>query len=88
MKVYKYELPMGDYAELELPINAEILTAQLQHNSLFIWAKVEPDAPTTRRKLRIAGTGHELAEDNLRYISTFFPYGGNLVFHVFEIEEE
>jgi len=88
MTVYKYELEMGDYAELELPVNAEVLTAALQHNKLFLWAKVEPGAVTTKRRFRIAGTGHELTESNLCYISTIFPYGGNLVFHIFEVEED
>jgi len=80
-KVYKYNLANGD-TELDLPLNAEILTAGPDpKGDLCIWCLVNPDAPTEKKTFVIKGTGQDI-ENNLWYIRTFKK--GMFVWHVFE----
>ena len=91
LTVYKYEVPIGDHFELELPEGAIILDiAEQQHDGYFIkkvflWALVDPDNQLITRKFRFAGTGHPIIENNLLHRGTFQMDGGALIFHVFEI---
>jgi len=85
--IYKYPLKLTDLQDTMLPVDASILTVQIQHDKPCLWALVDPEAnymePVT---IRIAGTGHPIVDnDNLHYISTFQMQGGLLVFHVFEV---
>ncbi len=71
-----------------MPIDAEILTVQIQYGAPFIWAKVNPENGKEKRTFRIAGTGHGLEENNLIYIGTFQLEGGKFMGHLFEIKKE
>jgi hypothetical protein len=90
LTVYKYPLPLRDYFEIDLPLGAEILTAQIQGNTPQMWALVDPSLPTATRYFRLTGTGHPIREsqEDLRYISTFQQLGGSLISHLFEISTE
>ena len=72
-----------------LPTEAEILHCDYQHENVgwFLWALVVPDEPVTvtRRRIRMAGTGHPIDQLGLRFINTVLHLG--LVFHFFEIGE-
>jgi hypothetical protein len=88
-KVFKYPLPQV-LTELVMPVGAELLCVDMQAGSPTLWALVEPDAKTVRRRFEIVGTGHPVA-DNLSYVGTAFnrgpepPYFPNgFVWHVFE----
>ncbi len=83
--VYKYPIIATDYFQLELPQDAQILTIQTQHSEPQLWALVDTDALMETRRFRLAGTGHPISDENLRYIGTFQLNGGTLVFHLFEI---
>lgn len=86
-KVFKYDIKPEHIIEIQLPKNAEILTAQTQLycGTPMLWALVDPDAKPELRKFRLAGTGHQIDETNLKYINTFQLNNGLLVFHLFEI---
>ena len=86
MKIYKYVLPVDDHIEIEMPVNAEILSFQCQHDVPAIWALVDPDAPLKKRKFRFVGTGHELGvlRSRLKFIGTAQMYDGDLIWHLFE----
>ena len=74
MKVSKYPIAIvADYITIAMPVDAQILTVQMQNNVACIWALVDPDAPLIERRFRWAGTGHEIKEDikDLWYIGTF-----------------
>lgn len=88
-KVYKYNIPIQDEVELELPSCSRILTVDKQSSLLCAWVLVNPNNVTKElHKLRIAGTGHPIENDeNWRYINTIFMAGGALVFHIFEAEQ-
>ncbi len=90
LRVYKYELPLNDYFELELQRGAEILKVETQFDNPQIWVLLDPDEPIMEtRKFRFAGTGHPIVEEleKLDFISTFQMRDGNLIFHVFEVIE-
>ena len=87
-KVLKYELPMNDFVEVDIPAGAQVVSVQSQGDGLYIWALVDPlEEITTRRIFRIAGTGHPITDpEKLRFIGTVLMYRGGLVFHVFEVQ--
>lgn len=85
MRIYKYSLPVQDEVMLELPVNADILTVQMQAGKPCIWAMVDPSSKSEWRYFRIFGTGHEMKDsDCLLYIGTFQMLDGSLVFDAFE----
>ncbi len=89
MRIYRYPLEVTDRQTIHLPYNSKILTAQLQHDSLQLWAMVDElenlSMPTT---IAIYGTGNPMPDRPGEYISTFQMHGGNLVFHVFNLTAE
>lgn len=86
--IWKFPLTAQTYQSIEMPIGASILTAQLQGETLCIWALVDKDltsAQIEKRHFLIFGTGHDIMHGyDLKYISTFQLHGGALVFHLFE----
>ena len=89
MKVFKYQIEIDDYVEVEMPIGSRILDVQTQHECPCIWALVDPGLPTEKRRFRFAGTGHPIKENpsQLIHIGTFQMMQGRLIFHLFEIKE-
>lgn len=87
-KIFKYPLRITDSQVVHLPVKAQILTIQNQQEQVMLWAKVDPQEilheDLLPRKIFMFGTGHEINEDALMYISTIQLHGGNLVFHLFE----
>lgn len=85
-KIFKYPIGITDKQNLLIPGGAKILTVQVQNGAPFIWAMVDPEAPTEEIAIRVHGTGHPICDSsNLEYIGTFQSmYGVNLVFHVFK----
>lgn len=83
--VWKYKIPLVDTVWLELPVGAKILKVAQQGEGVFLWALVDPEAPRDYVHLRVAGTGHEIAQDDAEHVDSFLMDGGRLVFHVFQI---
>lgn len=84
--VYKFPLSMATYQSIALPVDAEVLTVQVQGTSVCLWAKIDPTLRRYPHGIAIHGTGHEFNDDNYRYITTF-QLNEALVFHVFLIEQ-
>jgi hypothetical protein len=82
--IHKYPVFILDEFRLPLPIDAQILTVQMQHGDPYIWAKVDPDAAKEMRNFRLYGTGHPMDQDG-QYVGTFQAKDGQLVFHLFEV---
>lgn len=82
--VYKYALQIEGFQEVDMPAGGVCLTAQIQNEDPYLWALVDPEAPTIKRRIHIYGTGHPVEGHIHRYISTFQMRDGGLVFHVFE----
>ena len=67
--------------------DVEPLTAQLQDGHIYLWAIVEKDAPIQPFAIYVVGTGHDLIDAPMTYISTVqMPSEiGTLVWHVFQV---
>lgn len=87
--VLKYPLENMNMQTVMMPVGAKILTAQMQGETLCLWALVDRDTvQLENRQIQVVGTGHALDVDDAmqlaKYIATIQFYGGALVFHVFE----
>lgn len=90
--IWKYDVLIANFFEIEMPKDAEILSFQTQKNKLQIWAMVDPDNVHEKRIFRIIGTGQDIA-DNIagnpgNYIGTAQMENGMLAWHLFEIITE
>lgn len=82
--VWKFKVPISDVVKVEMPKDAKVLFASVQHGDPCFWAEVDVNAPTETRFFRIYGTGHRIPDDTGRYLGTFMMHGGDLVFHAYE----
>lgn len=83
MTIYKYPIKLADVQTLNLPFGAEILTIQMQHGNLCLWAKVQENVGDTEaRTIEVFGTGQPMDFDSRTYIATV--QDGSFVWHVFE----
>lgn len=82
--IYKYELANI----IKMPLGAKCLTAQVQNDSIFIWAEIDPEITGTFEKLFwIIGTGISYSEDvRGEYFTTV--QQGAFVWHIFHADEE
>ena len=91
--IYKYDVINTGNGIIEGPIT-KLLTAQVQHGTIVIWAEVDTAAPNRKFKVFPLGTGWQLDPpagnecilDTHTYLSTVQMAGGNLVFHVYYAE--
>jgi hypothetical protein len=81
--IWKTILVMGRIQEIEIPMDAEFLTASEQHGEISIWFKCDPKQSLVKRQLAIIPTGSDVSDD-AEYIGTTFFNEKTLVFHVFE----
>ena len=79
--IYKYPLEFDKVQQIELPIDYEMLSAQVQNEKICLWAKVSSTLHKVKRSIYIYGTGTEIQEDNLSHIGTV--QDGIYVWHVF-----
>jgi hypothetical protein len=84
--VWKFPLIVDDWQIVEMPANSQILCVQVQYEMPVLWALVHPGNPKEKRRILMAGTGHEREDlaGLVNYIGTFQLVRGQLVFHVFE----
>ncbi len=85
-QIWKYKLSPN--CDIIMPVNAEILTVQVQRDEPKLWVRVTPTNELETRHFEIYGTRHKITKDNLKYISTFQINNGTFVFHVFEVLNE
>jgi hypothetical protein len=54
----------------------------------MLWVLVDPtESVHCIKKIRCAGTGHEIKVKNIRFIDTVHMMGDRLIFHFFEVLE-
>lgn len=87
--ILEFSFPITDGFELSMPGDAKVLAAFVQSpnegvglRTACLWAEVETDAPKTRRKFAVVGTGNPVPMPARRYICTF--PDGPFVWHLFE----
>lgn len=84
--IWKYILTHG-INKVEMPVGAEVLSAQSQLNNPRLWALVDPDERTEHRFFEVLMTGEDVPCGmgiDRRYVGTYQLYDGELVYHVFE----
>ena len=83
--IWKFEAPIDNRIEIEIPEPGTILSVQVQRDIPCIWALCDTEAGAKKRKFYWVGTGHTYSATffaNKKYIATVqFP---GLVFHLFE----
>ena len=91
MVIHKYVLPNGPaVACLQIPVGAQFLRVDSQHNLPVIWFLVEPNAPTEAKAFAVVMTGQNFTPGgtgpgSLCYKGTAQLHGGSFVLHVFEV---
>jgi hypothetical protein len=83
--IYKYKLSVDTVQAIELPTEAEILSAGAQGKDIYIWVLVDPESPKkSLRRIHVYPTGQEMKADmySIRFLGTVT--FDSLVFHVFE----
>jgi hypothetical protein len=86
--IFKYDVVKNGI--IEGPIT-KLLTAQVQHGSIMVWAEVDTEAENVKYQIIPIGTGWPLDApageqcvlDTHQYIGTVQLAGGGLVFHVY-----
>lgn len=90
--IYKYELESFKYQSIKIPKDAKILTAQIQYDSIMLWAIVNPDNTELDFNFYVAPTGQPFPDDinidDFIFINTVQIGGGSLIFHVFKEMKE
>lgn len=83
--VWKFTIHPTDEQHVEMPRGAVILTASAQYDSTIqVWARVDPDAPMVKRRVRVVGTGHDASDTiDMAYVGTAKMARDALIFHVF-----
>jgi len=81
--VWKFQIPISDTPQIEMPQGAQILHAAMQYNQPCIWARVDPTAPIETRYFNLRGTGHPNADGE--HIGSMLTDNGQLVLHLFEL---
>lgn len=91
--IYKYVVDTAENGIIKGPIT-KLLTAQVQHGMLVVWAEVDTDKEDRKFQIIPIGTGWNLDApsgktcvlDSHTYLSTVQYAGGSLVFHVYAAE--
>lgn len=91
MNIWKYPLEVTDAQPVFMPAGAKVLSAQVQHGVICLWAMVDPSKPDVPHVVRIIGTGHSfpaVIADEYQHVGTVQLAGGDLIFHVFVRPEQ
>lgn len=90
--VWKFPVPMATKtgrAFIDLPVNAEVLSAGMQLDEMVVWVLVDPitadEVPTETRRLIVANTGENVPgfPIDARFLGTLTTSNG-IVWHVWD----
>lgn len=85
MTIWKFPLAVAVENAITMPAGARVLSVQMQNGQPTLWAMVDPSAPPTRRRFRLAGTGLECSDcAGLDFLATL--QDGPYVWHVFAVD--
>jgi hypothetical protein len=87
--IHKYELPIRDEVQLQIPEGSTFLHLGVQHEVrglklevVHMWFLVDPAAPVTPCTYLVRGTGHK-CDGVGEHLGTVLMRDGALVWHVF-----
>jgi len=85
--IHKYPMPINRMVSIMLPEAARVLTVQVQKGRTCIWAMVDTEMRMVPREFAWYGTGHPISSPrNKEYVGTVQLDGGDLIFHLFEVQ--
>ena len=82
--IYKYKLKELTTQTITMPKGYEILSVQVQHGVICLWAIVTESNEPEDVTINVHGTGHPVTSNNLTYISTIQMLDGDLILFVFK----
>jgi len=84
--IWKFPIKIEDEQSVLMPKDSELLSVQVQHGQICIWALVNIEAITVKRIIKMAGTGHDLTNRVPLgpFLGTVQVNGGQFIFHVFD----
>lgn len=80
--IYKYSVTVTRKQHVIMPLGAKILSAQVQHGAIQLWAQVTPGVQDKKRTINMFGTGHEIEGNPGEFIATV--QTGPYVWHLFD----
>lgn len=85
--IWKYNVDCRSSFYLDMPVNAVVLSVQVQNGVPCIWAMVDSEERLKVRQFAVVGTGNPINQDmtGWRFIGTFQLLGGDIVLHLFEV---
>ena len=84
--IWKFKLSGEVSQKISIPKEAKILSVEIQHNEMVVYAMVNTTIKETeQRKFRIIGTGDttDASINNYVFLGTVLMADGEYVFHVF-----
>lgn len=85
MRIFKYPLHLVSHQVVAMPRGAEILSVQLQYETICLWAVVEPDRVSSARQIVILATGESVDKESFLYLKFIGTVQvDEYVWHVFE----
>lgn len=75
---------------VRMPMEAKILTVQVQYDVPYLWALVDPASEMEERRFRMFMTGQPIEEviaEDMTYVGTVQMQGGVFVVHLFEVKQ-
>lgn len=78
---FPIDLSQGPRVAIDMPMDAKILTLQVQNGVPCLWALVDPSAPIETKPFVVVGTGHEKPIHATAYVGTW--QDGPFVWHLF-----
>jgi hypothetical protein len=86
-RIWKFQLEVTDVQEIDMPKGAKILHAGIQGTSgVYLWATVDTEAVTEKRRFRIYGTGNPTNLGKTMHEYIFTVQAPPFVWHIFEEE--
>ena len=90
--IWKYPIKLTDFQEIEMPLDAQILSVQASGENIFLWALVTPSLPSCTRRIHIYGTGNYISSPSdkpsifLGAVQISIPASWQpMVWHIFEV---
>ena len=80
-QIWKYPLN-SMVSDIQMPMEAKVLTVQIQNDQPHMWAQVNPQNEMETRHFTVVGTGHDFDDKDMKYIGTFQDIP--MVWHLFE----
>ena len=84
-RIFKYQLPILEEVELELPIGAEVIRIDDLGGIIWLWAIIDDESKTEIRKFYLYKTGGSMADLPMKYLGCGAVYiQMELMLYVFE----